>query len=478
MALNDVLNVFPNRETFENTNTLLARIAGALENKESPTGGEANFAEIKNNVGLGLGEKLYPVGTEFVSYKALSASAEVGAQNTGVTATTVDFETFLGAIDTIDRNVKVFTYNGAWYYNNTAVNPTTYGITLTGTPAANDTVLITMVCTKLTWVVLAHDHYETAGNAKYTMAIGMKYAYGTETAWKGMSYDGKEAFYTHDSDTPLAAGEYTFNLPTTEGQWAAGDYTFTTTAAHPKGAQFLISGASSAALATLKVQIYDGGFVDNTVAEECTISSGSTGTALGTMGAELNHAQRVNSGSNNYAQSNLRQFLNSKASMGNVLVQQTKYDRKAAWGTTSDAAFAGFLHGMSQAFINALSTAIVPCRTNDIFEITSIDGSTFDLSSTYTVRDKVFLLSRPEIWGTYDTATIHDGTMLDYYSGLTDLERIKYDEFGVPHYAWVRSPSPTDTSSERGVSSSTGIVTTRSAASAIGVFAACVIGNS
>lgn len=477
MSLEQMVNCFPNRETFENTNAILARIAGALENGGGKVY-ETNFAEVNKNVNLGLGPILYPVGTEFVAYKAHTAVASVGGQNTGVTAVSINAETFLSAIDIVDRKVKKFEYNGAWYYNGEAVNPSVYGLSLTGTPKTSDTILVSMTCTKIIWVVRAHNHHATVSDAKYTMTIEMKWLYGTDTTYKSVVFDASEAFYTHESDTALAIGTYNFSLPTTYDKWNAGSYHFTTTKTHPKNAQFCLSGYASTALTSLKVRIYDGGFNDTVVSEELTITSGADGTSLGVMGTELNHWQRVSYGSNNNAQSNCRQFLNSTAPQGQVCKQMTKYDRKPSWETGTDNAYAGFLHGMGQDFLNAIATAVVPCRTNSIFEIASLDGTAFALNQTYNLHDKVFLLSRPEIWGDWDSASVKDGTLLEFYDGLTNLERIKYDEFGVARHAWVRSPYPGFAYIERFVNLTTGAVDSyNSARDANGVAAACVIGG-
>lgn len=476
MSIESTILKFPSRETFENTNAILARIAGALENG----GGrvyETNFAEVNKNVNLGLGPILYPVGTEFVGYKAHTAQASVGGQNTGVTAVTIDVETFLSAIDIVDRKVKVFEYNGAWYYKGEAVSPSVYGLTLTGTPATGDTILVNMTCTKIIWVVRAHNHHATVSGAKYTMTVEMKWLYGTDTTYKTVQYDAPEAFYTHESDTPLAIGTYHFTIATTYSSWAAGDYQFTTTETHPKGAQFCISGYADAAMTARKVRIYDGGYNDTVVSEELTITAGSGGTALGTFGVELNHAQRVSYGSNNSAQSACRQFLNSDAPQGSVCKQMTKFDRKPSWETGSDSAYAGFLHGMGRDFLNAIATAVVPCRTNNVYETNSLDGTAFATGQTYDLHDKVFLLSRGEIWGTYDSTSLKDGTILDFYDGLTNLERIKYDEFGVAYVAWVRTPGAEEAITEYTVSGTTGAVSYSRAITANGVAAACVIGG-
>ena len=182
-------------------------------------------------------------------------------------------------------------------------------------------------------------------------------------------------------------------------------------------------------------------------------------------------------GSNNYAQSPVREWLNSKAVQGSVCSKKTKYDRKPDWEVGSDSAYAGFLHGMDKAFLNAIATTIVPCRTNSVFEVNSLDGTAFAINQTYNVRDKVFLLSRPEIWGDWDSASLKDGTFLDFYNGLTNLERIKYDEFGVAHTAWVRSPYPSVAHYEWYVYYTTGEVNYYGAYHAYGVAPACVIGG-
>ena len=110
-------------------------------------------------------------------------------------------------------------------------------------------------------------------------------------------------------------------------------------------------------------------------------------------------------------------------------------------------------------------------------EVNSLDGTAFAVNQTYNVRDKVFLLSRPEIWGDWDSASLKDGTFLDFYNGLTNLERIKYDEFGVARNAWVRSPHPSNAHSERIVYGTTGEVNGHIAHDAYGVAPACVIGG-
>lgn len=57
------------------------------------------------------------------------------------------------------------------------------------------------------------------------------------------------------------------------------------------------------------------------------------------------------------------------------------------------------------------------------------------------------MLSRPEIYGSWDSATYKDGELLDYYEGLTNAERKKFDKSGSVCNDWLRSPNPTVASS-------------------------------
>lgn len=407
---------------------LAATVAGKIQ---------TDFDTVRKNVNRGWGRAFYPVGSELSCWKAFDATAAAGAMNTGVTGATVDFEVWLTAVDKIDPAPRVFKYTGSkWQLNGTNATLADYGITATGTPAADDTITVTMDCVELVWRVVAHDHHQTADNAEHTMTLEMKYIYGTANAATAIQFDWSEAFYTVEGSA-MPAGTYTFTVPETMSNWTTGDYSFTTTQSHPVGAQLCISYTYTTTMTSAKVQIFDGGFRDNTAAEECSITAGASGTALGTMGSELNSAHRVSVGSNNYAQSNIRQWLNSTDASGHTLTAQTKYDRPAPFESNGGVTYAGFLHGIDKVFANALATAVVPCVTNNIFETNSLDGTVFTPNLTYTLYDKVFLLSMKEIYG--EATTYTDGELLDYYNGLTDTEKIKYDSMSNARTCCLRS---------------------------------------
>jgi len=176
-------------------------------------------------------------------------------------------------------------------------------------------------------------------------------------------------------------------------------------------------------------------------------------------------------GSNNYAQSAVRQWLNSAAVAGSVWTPTNVFDRPASWATS----YNGFMHGLPADFLAVVQPAVLACRTNSLFEVESLDGTAFAINQLYSLKvDKFFLLSRPEIFGNWDSESYKDGTQLEYYNGLTATERIKRDVAGTARDAWWRSPLPSFASGARVVTSSGG-VSSYNAYGGYGVAPACII---
>jgi hypothetical protein len=133
------------------------------------------------------------------------------------------------------------------------------------------------------------------------------------------------------------------------------------------------------------------------------------------------------------------------------------------------------MHGLPADFLAVVQPAVLACRTNSLFEVESLDGTAFAINQLYSLKaDKFFLLSRPEIFGNWDSESYKDGTQLEYYNGLTATERIKRDAAGTARYAWLRSPSASSANYARIVSSS-GEVSDNVAYDGNGVAPACII---
>lgn len=279
--------------------------------------------------------------------------------------------------------------------------------------------------------VVAHDYFKSAIDENaHTMTL-MSHDVLTR-----MQFDNPEAFYYAESELP--AGTYNFTIPTTYGSWNAGTYQFTLPYSLPKGGQLGISENSTVPVTSARVVAY----VTNTYdfsQQTAEITTGSSGTSLGTFGMELNHTHRVSYGNNNYKESAIRQFLNSSNTMGYVWTPQTKYDRPPNWLTSLD----GFMAGLRDEFLSVVGTVVVPCSANKIYES---PDSTIKTYEQYNLVDKFYIASQTEIFG--DNPSGEDGsTLLQFYDGSVDAERVKYDSGGVARRCWTRSPLSTNTAS-------------------------------
>lgn len=325
----------------------------------------------------------------------------------------------------------------------------------------------------IVWTVRDHDHHTAAnGRLEHTMTLETKYVYsGSSGSYVSLVFDATEAFYYAESG--LAAGTYHFTVA--NQAWYTADngktFQFTLAQAVPAGGQLVLSMTYNATLEGKSVKTYASAN-SSTVIETATITEGNGGTDLGTTDGtgNMNYMHRSVFGSNNYAQSAARQWLNSAAAAGSVWTPTNKFDRAPSWATSQK----GFMHGLPADFLAVVQPAVVPCRTNSVFEVASLDGTVFTTNQVYNLAEKFFLLSRPEIFGDWDSASYKDGTQLEYYEGLTATERIKRDAAGSARTCWLRSPSPGHAKHERYVDTD-GSVYGSHANTASGVAPACII---
>lgn len=288
---------------------------------------------------------------------------------------------------------------------------------------------------------------DAAGNTIPTMRLMSHYAIPQNCV-----FDEKEAFYVAQSD--LAAGTYNFSIVTTTAWGGAGvsasvgteTYQFTLTSAVAKGSQFMWNGSYSAKPSTLT--IYDN--MGSTVKQTVSCTSGSSGTALGSMrqatasDAGFNNPQRACEGSNNYHTSTLKQWLNSTdASFKKV--QQTIFDRPSGMDGK-----AGFMTGFDDEFLEVLAEVV------NKEEVHPFDGSSvIDSESDY-----FFPLSGHEhYFNNYlsedEAGYTADGVPNDYWKNIasangrtsawqgwqTYSELVTYDanSKATARYVWLRS---------------------------------------
>lgn len=355
-----------------------------------------DFNDVKNAVRLGYGEKLFPVGYEFVTHDS-TTNADI------------------------------------------------------------------------TWVVRAHNHHKPANTKlQYSMTLETKNAYSASNGSHiAMQFDAPEALYY--AENGLSAGTYNFTLSAGHDTAYGGGKTisFTTTKDIPVGGVITFPWAYQKQSTDTKIYTY-ASLESTTAIETLDVVEGANGTALDT--SNINYTQRVRYGSNNYAQSALRQWLLSSADAGKVWKPTTKFDRAPSWATSRK----GFMSGLPSDFLDAVQPAVIMCRTNSVFETNSNDGTEFAINQTYELHDKFFLLSRPETYGSWDSSVLKDGEILEYYVGLTNTERRKFDTAGTVRYVWLRSPNMSNVNYVRLVGTD-GIMNNNNAAYAYGVAPACII---
>lgn len=328
--------------------------------------------------------------------------------------------------------------------------------------------------TDIVWRVVGYDTIKAVDTlCKHTMVLETKYVYsnsaGSEIA---IQFDAPEALYY--AQNGLAAGTYHFTLPAGYEETYGGGktYSFTLTKSIPAGGVVMLPWGYNQQVGATSIYTF-ATQADTNAIETVGIAEAAEGMNLGTADGNtfnMNHVHRIRYGSNNYAQSAVRQWLNSRENAGNVWLPQTKFDRPPSWCENR----AGFLRGLPEDFLSVVQTAIVLCQTNSVYETENMDSTIFSVNQSYQLNDQFFLLSQPEIYGIWDSSSHKDGEQLEFYTGLTDSEKIKYDHCGVSRSCWLRNPSLNSAITVRTVNT-LGMMYSGNANNASGITPACII---
>lgn len=296
--------------------------------------------------------------------------------------------------------------------------------------------------------VVGHNHHKKPGDPDApTMTLLMHHCI------YGCQIDASELLWANTGDSALAAGTYNFTLykGSNGGQtYEDGTYQFTTTKPIPAGGGWTHNKVGNwyANAADYKPENITSGTVTTydaagTVLESgLAVTAGSDGTALGTASnakadcvntiGTFNSVMRRAYGSNNWAESAARQWLNSSAAANGWWQRQTIFDMVPNYANK-----AGSLAGLDPDFVDALGAVDIVTARNTIYEM----GDT--LGGSYTTRDKLFLPSMAEI-GLGSNDSVAEGSVLPLYDGATQTDRIKYDQAAqtTARYWWLRSPLP------------------------------------
>lgn len=289
-------------------------------------------------------------------------------------------------------------------------------------------------------------------------------------------FDAAEAWLYVETAIPV--GTYRFKIPNYDTTYGGNKtYIFTSTVDVPVGGQLTLtwayqqnpsavqaysSNTSTSAIFNVSITEWDG-------TTPC-IDLGTIKLAMGDADSaygKLNHIHRARYGSNNYAQSGIRQWFNSDASANAWWQPTTIFDRP--YGNRNTA---GRLNTMDNDMKSIIATPTINCITNNLFESPSLDGTTFTLQTAYTIQDKLFPATHTEV---NLSSTPNVDSILSQYIGAGNADRIKYRaDNGNAYYWWLRTPYPTIASVERGVSTS-GALDGSTASSTSGGVAACII---
>ena len=309
--------------------------------------------------------------------------------------------------------------------------------------------------------VTAHNHHKAPGSADAPTMTLMMHA-----CINDRMVDNTEALYY--CATALAAGTYHFTLLADYDTTYGGGKTlqFVLSQSVPAGGVLMFPWAYNTQSTDTKVSSY-ASRESTTAIESVSVVEGSGGTSLGTADgttANMNHTHRIRYGSNNWRESAVRQWLNSAAAANEWWHPQTIFDRPPSYANQP-----GFLAGFDDDFINAVGLVDVTTAYNTVYEV---DGST---GGSYTTRDKFFLPSMVEV-GLGNNDSVAEGSVMEYFNGATDTDRIKYD-IAAPttaRYWWLRSPNPWSGNYVRHVTPS-GALHNGHAYNGDAVAAACVI---
>lgn len=433
-------------------NTKLDVLNSILAERGSAT--PLSYSDVQAIVRKGIAPSVFSIGDVIEVGRETAVQASLG-EHTGISAVSVNEDTFVAAMDEAGEKEYEIIFDGsAWKYEGHPIILADYGLSVTGTAAEGDTIIVVETASVIRMVVMDFiENGQTAiGNIKLhdkTKQYGM--ILQSEKTLYSLQHDAPEAFfYTAEG---IAAGTYNITLGDNyDTSYGGGTtYQFTLTQAVPAGGQITLDWPYQ------KTPLQGAGiktWASNTATtpiETVTPSAGSGGTSLGTLliavqaSSGLNSIHRMRYGSNRWSTSAMRQHLNSGAAAGSVWTPQTNWDRSPSWVSSTK----GFKHGLDPEFIKicgdvelltALSTVAGDCTTAE-----GSAGTGFE-----TTVDKFFLPSSPEVFAGGDNAS-DKGNAWQYYSANSDVpggasnsgndsNRIKTNAAGTAQYWWLRSP--------------------------------------
>jgi len=441
--------------------TKAERVAAALESVADSIGELApgkleTWAQFQGAVRHNRIRRYLSAGDQLSVNSGYTITASVGGSLSGTP--TVVKDTFLAAVESA-TGTYVFTYDGAaWYHGGHAVTLASYGVSITGTPAADDTITVVVAAGAADYNAMGIDE-ETPVNSELEHVLTIQ----RDKIMGRINFDPPQYLFPVTAESLAALGitgsvlpAGTYNVTLNHGSYSNGTgedgtYQFTTTVDIPIGGGIrhtTIGGWLSDSSGYVKSHVTGGTFITygadtiTTLETGLTTTEGSDGINLGTATARdpqyksgdyINFTDRQIYGSNRWSTSYLRQLLNSDDAA-------LAWKPGTIWSRNTSATPEGFLHTLDSELRAVL------CKVRKRYALSISDGYGYE-----DVEDYVTLATMLDVFGSKNN-NISEGpvdasgnltrtTAYSYWQENNEqADRIKEDS--AAYYWWLGSVGP------------------------------------
>ena len=165
----------------------------------------------------GVAKRVFRAGDLLIVERESAMTATIGTteETPGITAATVNADTFISRIGTVHAGDYEFVYDGAeWHLDGAAVTLSDYGIAVTGTAINGDVVIVHETADQIKLIV-----YDVDKDVPADTQLEHSLTVGFQDCFAELQFDNKEAMFAFDEG--LAAGTYHFTVGAQP--WVAGD---------------------------------------------------------------------------------------------------------------------------------------------------------------------------------------------------------------------------------------------------------------
>ena len=235
-----------------------------------------SYGDVLSIVRMGLAPSVFSIGDVIEVGRETKVQASLG-EHTGITAVTVDEDKFVTAMDEAgEKEYEVIFDGSAWKYGDTPIILTDYGLTVTGTAAEGDVIIVVETASTINMVVMDYitDGQTSKGNIKLhdkTKKHGL--ILQSEKLLYYLQHDNTEAFYYAAAELPAGTYHVTLGDNYDVANGGGATYQFTLTKAVPAGGQIVWPWAYNQQAANAKISTYASG------ADTTAIESGVVVTA-------------------------------------------------------------------------------------------------------------------------------------------------------------------------------------------------------